>query len=44
MMQPGDEIWFWSSDPEDWQRLRGWEGMARVRDGEIVESFLTGIN
>jgi hypothetical protein len=43
-MLPGDELWFWSSDPEDWKRLMGWEGIALVRDGEIIDSFFTAMN
>ena len=43
-MLPGDELWRWSSSPEDWQRLRGWEGIALVRSGEIVDCFLTALN
>jgi hypothetical protein len=43
-MLPGDEIWYWSTDPESWARLRGWEGIALVRQGEIVDSFITALN
>jgi len=43
-MEPGDEVWFWSSDEESWKRMMGWEGMALVRRGEIVDSFLTAIS
>jgi len=43
-MEPGDELWFWSSDPEDWDRFMGWEGLALVRRGEIVDSFFTAMN
>jgi hypothetical protein len=43
-MQPGDEIWTFSSPPEDWERLMGWEGIALVRGGEIVAFFCTGMN
>lgn len=43
-MEPGDEVWFWSSDEESWRRMMGWEGMALVRRGEIVDYFLTAIS
>jgi hypothetical protein len=43
-VQPGDEVWFWSSDPEDWERFMGWEGIALVRNGEIIDSFITALN
>ena len=43
-MQHGDEMWFWSSDQEDWERMMGWEGIALVRDGAIVDFFSTAMN
>jgi hypothetical protein len=43
-VQPGDEIWTFSSPQEDWERMMGWEGIALVREGEIVECFCTGMN
>jgi hypothetical protein len=43
-MEPGDEIWFWSSDEDSWKRMMGWEGMALVRQGEIIDFFLTAQN
>jgi hypothetical protein len=44
MMQPGDEVWFFSSDAGDWERMMGWEGMALVRGDEVVDFFLTALN
>jgi hypothetical protein len=43
-MQPGDEPWTFSSPPEDWERFMGWEGIALVRQGEIVELLCTAMN
>jgi hypothetical protein len=43
-MEPGDEVWFWSTDEESWRRMMGWEGMALVRAGEVIDSFLTAMN
>jgi hypothetical protein len=43
-MEPGDEIWFWSSDEESWKQMMGWEGMALVRRSEIIDFFLTALN
>jgi hypothetical protein len=43
-IQPGDEVWFWSTDDESWRRMMGWEGMALLRAGEVVDSFLTAMN
>jgi hypothetical protein len=35
-MQPGDELWHYDSDPEDWQHLCGEMGFAVVRAGLVV--------
>ena len=43
-MRTGDEMWFWTSDAESWKQFMGWEGMALVRSGEIIDFFLTAIN
>lgn len=43
-LQPGDEIWYFSSPQEDWERMMGWEGIALVRDAEIVDFFITAMN
>lgn len=43
-MQPGDEIWEFSSPPETWQRLSGRAGLALVRNGEIVDTLTTAMN
>ena len=43
-MEPGDEIWFWSTDEESWKQMMGWEGMALVRHGEIIDFFVTAMN
>jgi hypothetical protein len=43
-MEPGDEIWSWSTDEESWQQMMGMEGMALVRGEEIVAFFLTAMN
>jgi hypothetical protein len=43
-MRSGDEVWRFSSPPEDWEALMGWEGVALVRDGEIVECVVTAMN
>ncbi len=36
VMQPGDELWHYDSDPEDWQHLCGEMGFAVVRGGQVV--------
>ena len=43
-MLPGDEIWYFSSGPESWRQLAGREGYALVRDGDVIDSLITGMN
>lgn len=43
-MQPGDELWSWASDQESWNKLAGRAGMALVRDGEVIDTFLTDVS
>lgn len=43
-MQPGDELWRFSSSAESWQRLGGCGGIALIRRGEVVASVLTDMN
>ncbi|WP_157369724.1 hypothetical protein [Zavarzinella formosa] len=35
-MQPGDELWHYDSEPEDWRNLCGEMGFAVVRAGRVV--------
>ena len=35
-MRPGDELWHYDSDPEDWRHLCGEMGFAVVRAGQVV--------
>ncbi len=41
LVQDGDEIYFFSSDPASWQGLAGREGYVLVRQGELIQIFLT---
>ncbi|MBV9969519.1 MAG: ribosomal protein L7/L12 [Xanthobacteraceae bacterium] len=43
-MQPGDEIWSYSSPPVFWENMCGRGGYAVVRNGEIVYTVLTAMN
>src|SRR5580692_3825247 len=43
-MQPGDELWHFSSPPETWANMAGRAGYAIVRDGVIVHSLMTLMN
>jgi hypothetical protein len=39
-MQPGDELWQFSSPKESWQGLAGRAGISLVRDGEVIDSIV----
>jgi hypothetical protein len=43
-MIEGDELWLFRSSPESWATLRGREGIALVRKGEVIERVVTGEN
>jgi hypothetical protein len=43
-MEPGDELWTFSSPQEDWDQMMGSEEIALVRRGEMVASFCTRMN
>jgi hypothetical protein len=43
-MQDGDELWAFSSSPESWAYLGGRAGIALIRHGEVVGSFVTARN
>jgi hypothetical protein len=36
-MQPGDELWTYSSSPESWRQLAGRSGIALVRNGTPIK-------
>ena len=43
-IQDGDELLDFSSPPETWEQLMGWEGYALVRQGKVVEIIGTAMN
>jgi hypothetical protein len=43
-MQPGDELWTFSSSPQSWRDLAGRAGIALVRNGQIIERLVTMMN
>jgi hypothetical protein len=43
-MQPGDELWTFTSSPASWRALAGSAGIAMVRDGRIVATIVTMMN
>ncbi|RTM03363.1 MAG: hypothetical protein EKK31_18550 [Hyphomicrobiales bacterium] len=40
-MQPGDELWTFTSSPASWRALAGSAGIALVREGRIVATIVT---
>ena len=44
VMQPGDEIWEFSSASKIWEHMCGRAGVTLVRNGEIVSSVVTSMN
>ena len=43
-LQPGDELWEYSTPPETWDALMGHSGFAAVRAGKIVDSITQRMN
>ncbi|TWT60891.1 hypothetical protein [Rubinisphaera italica] len=43
-MQEGDQLWLASSPDEEWDALMGFEGILLVRNGHVVNSFVTKMN
>lgn len=43
-MLPGDELWTFSSPADSWQHLAGRAGIAIVRNGVPIRSFVTAMN
>jgi hypothetical protein len=40
-MNEGDEIWSFSSSDNSWQHLAGREGVALLRNGQVVTAIIT---
>ena len=43
-MQPGDKLVRFASPVESWERLAGRAGIALVRDGRVIDAFVTMMN
>ena len=43
-MQPGDELWTFSSPPKSWKDLAGRAGIALARDGVPIKVLVTILN
>jgi hypothetical protein len=44
MLQHDDVLYFYDSDPEEWDRGFGSTGYAIVRDGELLETLVVQMN
>lgn len=44
MLQPGDELYYYCSNQEEWDMGFGSEGYAIVRDGELLDTLLMRMN
>lgn len=44
LMGPADELWEFSSSEESWKALSGKAGIALVRNGTVIASFVTVTN
>lgn len=43
-MRPGDKLVRFASPVESWERLAGRAGIALVRDGKVIDAFVTMMN
>jgi hypothetical protein len=43
-MQPGDQLWWFSSPEETWRMLCGRAGYALVRNGDIIDRAIVVMN
>lgn len=43
-MIPGDELYHYESDLEEWNRGMGSEGYAILRDGELLDTLVVRMN
>jgi hypothetical protein len=43
-MQPGDELWEFSTPTMFWENLAGQKGVALVRNGEVISQLVTLMN
>lgn len=43
-LRPGDELWTFASPPDSWQHLAGRAGIAIMRGGRVVRTFVTIVN
>ena len=41
---PNDELWFYRLPSEFWQRMKGHQGYAIMREGKIISKVMTKWN
>jgi hypothetical protein len=44
VMEAGDELWTFQSPQAEWDRFMGWQGLALVRGGRLVDVLITAQN
>jgi hypothetical protein len=42
--KPDDEVWQFSSSPDSWEHLAGRAGLALVREGTVIDAYVTMMN
>ena len=40
----GDEVWSFSSPPESWKQLMGTGGVCLIRNGKVIDGYVTHVN
>ena len=40
-IKDGDELWFFTSPPQTWEKLMGWEGYAIFRNDKLIAHYTT---
>ncbi len=43
-MQPGDKLMHFVSSGDSWKHMAGRAGIALVRDGKVIDAFVTMMN
>lgn len=43
-MLPSDELWTFRSPDTEWDRHMGWQGIILVRNGVVIDAYITAQN
>lgn len=43
-VRPDDEVWMFSSSPDTWRHLAGRAGLALIREGTVIDAYVTRMN